>query len=179
MIAGTGGRSGWCAGSPVSRFSGSLPLGPLHTGQSLEEHGDAGPHHGQRGRGASEYPGGVSQLIHQVRLPFSEELLGTASPADVESCLTLLQSSRTLIHRPVRSGSPGQMWLLYSARHWGRVVLSLLEDKVCLHALHISCPWGLRCTSAKRKAICAGGASSPSQGFNGLRNSAEGIGFPE
>lgn len=37
-----------------------------------------GPHHGQRGRGASEYPGGVSQLIHQVRLP---------SPADVESCL--------------------------------------------------------------------------------------------
>lgn len=33
-----------------------------------------GPHCGQCGRGASEYPGGISQLTHQVRLPFLEEL---------------------------------------------------------------------------------------------------------
>lgn len=107
-----------------------------------------GPHHGQHGRGAREYPGGISQLTYQeVRLPFREELLATALPADVGRCLTL-QSFWTLSHRAIGSDSPGQMWLLCSTQQRGRTVqpgiqeggLSLLEDKVCPHALHICCP---------------------------------------
>lgn len=78
-----------------------------------------GPHHGQRGRGASEYPGGVFQLIHQeIRLPFSEELLGIASPADVDCCLTLLQSFWTLSH--TQTGLLRLSRANVAARHWGR-----------------------------------------------------------
>lgn len=103
---------------PVFRITSSWP-----TSQRSNPRGTwkmHGPHHGQHGRGAREYPGGISQLTYQeVRLPFREELLATALPADVGRCLTL-QSFWTLSHRAVGSDSPRQMWLLCSTQQRGR-----------------------------------------------------------
>lgn len=97
----------------------------------------------------------TSQLTHQqVRLPFPEELLGAASPANVEYCLTLLQSflesgyvtldmwpqngllrlSRANVASLLSHGAGLRVGIQ-------RGGLSVLEDKVCLHALHICCPW--------------------------------------